>query len=106
MFGRGRRRSLVGTAAHTAVAVGAASAISGRSRARREMAAAPEPAAATGRAATEQMAAKDPDSLTEAAGLAANPDVSTALLRLAELKQAGLLTDDEFTAAKARALAA
>jgi len=62
------------------------------------MATAPEPPPASAQTGPEQVA--------EAAGLAANPDVSTALLRLAELKQAGLLTDDEFAAAKARALTA
>jgi Short C-terminal domain len=66
-----------------------------------QMSAAQQPPAG---AQPDPAAARTPDSVAEAAGLAANPDVSTALLRLAELKQAGLLTDDEFATAKAQAL--
>ncbi len=95
MFGRsGRRRSLVGTAARTAVVAGTATAVSGGVRARQD---------AT--RAAHASAPADTSGLGQAPAAMTNADVSAALLRLAELKTTGLLTEDEFAAAKARVLA-
>jgi hypothetical protein len=87
--GRGRRGpGLLGTMARTAVVVGTASAVSGRvAEAQQARATAQEPAAAE----------------------SATPSVDelyAQLTKLGELRTAGLLTDDEFAAQKARLLRA
>jgi hypothetical protein len=92
------RPGLVGTMARTAVITGTATAVSGsvaqRQHARAQAAAPQAPAVPPSVSPT---ASEQPPSSAEAA--------IAELERLAELKQQGLLTDDEFTALKTRLLA-
>jgi Short C-terminal domain len=81
-IGRAGRPSLVGTMARTAVIAGTASAVSGRVAARHQP------------AATVQT----PD-VSEAGGL--SDQVVDQLKKLGELRDAGILTEEEFTAKKA-----
>lgn len=100
-IGRPARPSLVGTAARTAVVVGTASAVSGK--------------VAANQAAKAQHAAPaappvDVSPAAAAAPAPANPaafsdDVYEQLKKLAELRDAGILTDDEFQAKKTQLLA-
>lgn len=101
---RPARPSLVGTAARTAVVVGTASAVSGRmaaGQAARAQQPAPGPSAvpATDVAPAEQVAPATPSP----AGL--SDAVFEQLKQLAELRDAGVLTDDEFAQQKAKLLA-
>lgn len=96
-IGRVGRPSLVGTAARTAVIAGTASAVSGRVAAGQQAAA---QAAAPVTAAPAPPAA-DP-APPAASGL--TDDVVDQLKKLAELRDAGILTDDEFAAKKAKIL--
>jgi hypothetical protein len=83
-----RTRSLLGTAARTAVITGTAKAVLGRGNAP-----APPPEAAAAAAPT----AAAPTGMTE--------DKVAMLQKLADLKASGVLTDDEFAAEKAKLLA-
>jgi hypothetical protein len=103
------RPGLVGTMARTAVITGTATAVSGsvaqRQHARAQTA--PQPAPPDGSTATpatgEQPA---PSSASPPAPQPATTEPTIAELeRLVELKQQGLLTDDEFAALKTRLLA-
>jgi hypothetical protein len=87
MSGR-RGPSLIGTAARTAVVAGTATAVAGK---------------VSGRQASRQQAAQ-PQAAPAPAAPAPADDLPTQLQRLADLKAGGLLTDDEFDAAKARLL--
>ncbi len=80
---RGRRGSLIGTAARTAVIAGTATAVSGKVARKQD---------AAHRAAADESRA--------AAGAA--PDRITQLERLNQLKQSGALTEDEFKREKAK----
>ncbi len=96
MFGSRRNRpSVIGRAAHTAartaVIAGTATAVSGAVAGRQAAKAAPAAAVETAPAAA-----------APAAGLA--PDAIEQLRQLAELKQQGILTEEEFSAQKARIL--
>ncbi len=96
MFGSRRNRpSVIGRAAHTAartaVIAGTATAVSGAVAGRQAAKAAPAAAAEAAPAAA-----------APAAGLA--PDAIEQLRQLAELKQQGILTEEEFSAQKARIL--
>ena len=99
-IGRAGRPSLVGTAARTAVIAGTATAVSGKvaaGQAARAQAAAPPPAPAS-------------DAPVAAAAAAApTPVISDAafeqLKKLGELRDAGILTEEEFAAKKAELLA-
>ncbi len=104
MIGRrgaaGRRGSLLGTAARTAVVAGTATAVGSRvaHRHRQNAAdqAAPEPGAPSAPAAqpgAEPVTAPTP-------GQPAGSDVLEQLERLAALRTQGMLTDEEFAAAK------
>jgi Short C-terminal domain len=85
-LGRGRGGpGLLGTVARTAVIAGTAQAVAGR--------------VAAGQHAATQPAAPQP------APARTVDDLHTQLLKLGELRQAGLLTDDEFAQQKARLLA-
>jgi hypothetical protein len=91
-MGRGRQGpSLLGTAARTAVVAGTATAVSGRVAAHQARGSGappsrqPAPAAITG----------NPTSVDE---------LHTQLIKLGELRSAGLLTDAEFEAQKVRLL--
>lgn len=93
------RPSLIGrtvqTAARTAVIAGTATAVSGKVAARQAGAAAPPPAAEpVAAAATPEPAA--PTGLTD--------EALGQLKKLAELRSAGVLTEEEFAVQKARIL--
>jgi membrane protease subunit (stomatin/prohibitin family) len=77
--GRVGRPGLIGTVARTAVVAGTASAVAGGVSARQQQ-----------RAAQAQQPAA--------------PDATAELQKLADMKSQGLLTDDEFAAAKAKLL--
>jgi hypothetical protein len=93
-MGRGRRGpGLLGTAARTAVVAGTATAVSGRVAARQAQgAAAPAPPPAPAAPASSGVAPLGVDEL------------HAQLMKLAELREAGLLTDAELQAQKARLL--
>jgi hypothetical protein len=91
------RPSLVGTAARTAVIAGTATAVSGKvaaSQAAQARAAAPPPAPAP--SVAEVPAAPAAGGLTD--------EVIDQLKKLGELRDAGILTDDEFQAKKTQLL--
>lgn len=90
-FGRRGGRSLLGTAAHAAVAGAAVQATAGRVAARQQAAAAPQ----------WQAAAPVPPPAAEQPGV---DDLVEGLTKLGKLRDAGLLTDEEFAAQKARLL--
>ena len=113
-FGRGGP-GLLGTMARTAVVAGTASAVAGRVSASQEAAVAREHQAA---AAQQQLKmqeqaridARVAEALHRSEPAAAGPartvdELHAQLTKLGELKQAGLLTDDEFAQQKARLLA-
>jgi hypothetical protein len=92
-LGRGRRGpSLLGTAARTAVIAGTATAVSGRVAAAQQP---PQP---------EVPQARQPEPPPAAARVNVD-DLHAQLTKLGELRSAGLLTDEEFAAYKARLLA-
>jgi hypothetical protein len=97
MFGSRRNRpSLIGRAAHTAartaVIAGTATAVSGAVAGRQ-----------AAKAASAAPAAEPaPSAAAPAAGL--SPEAIEQLRQLAELKQQGILTDEEFAEQKARIL--
>lgn len=104
---RGRRMGrpgLVGTMARTAVIAGTATAVSGKvAQSQHDKA-----VAAQQQAAVQQPAAAPPPPAPVAApapAAAPAPDLMEQLTKLGEMKGAGLLSDEEFTAAKARLLA-
>jgi hypothetical protein len=94
---RGGRPGLVGTMARTAVVAGTATAVSG-GVARRQQGKAEQ-----AQAVQEQQLAPEPASAAPPAPAAA-PDMITQLKELAELKDQGILTEDEFSAQKAKIL--
>ncbi len=96
------RPGLIGLAARTAVVAGTASAVSG-SMARRQQQKAQEQAEL---AAYEQQqtAAPPPPPAATAPAPAAGEDLVARIAELAKLHDAGALSDEEFTAAKARLL--
>ncbi|WP_371614715.1 SHOCT domain-containing protein [Streptomyces sp. NBC_00454] len=107
------RPGLLGAMARTAVVAGTATAVSGRMQrsaadrsAQQQMAAEAQQQAAVDQAAAQaaaQLAASRPTSAP--AAQAPVVDRVGQLTALAELKAQGLLTDEEFTAEKARVLA-
>jgi hypothetical protein len=98
--GRGRP-SLVGTAARTAVIAGTATAVSGKVAAsQQQRAAAEQQAAAAAAQAAPPPAAPAP--APPAGGL--TDDVVQQLRSLGELRDAGVLTEEEFAAKKAKIL--
>ena len=115
-LGRGRSGpGLLGTMARTAVVAGTASAVAGKVSAGQEAAARREHPAAAARAQLQEMQlqARVDAQVGEALGRHAAPaavratsvdDLHAQLTKLGELRQAGLLTDDEFAAQKARLL--
>jgi hypothetical protein len=104
------RPGLVGTMARTAVIAGTASAVSGNV-ARRQQAkaqAAQQQAAVQEPAFESQAQMAEMQTQMEAAQQQAAPagdDLMTKLKQLADLHAAGVLSDEEFTAAKAKLLA-
>jgi hypothetical protein len=112
-IGRAARPSLVGTAARTAVVAGTASAVVNSSNQKRSAQAA---AAANAQAlddmqrqaqidqAVQQAVAAQAPAAPAPAGPADGPSMLDQLKELAALKEAGMLSDDEFAAAKSKLL--
>ena len=97
MMRRMGRPGLVGTMARTAVIAGTATAVAGGVRNHQEQKAmANQPAPATPQA---------PPPPSPAAGPAGEVDITGELTKLAEMRSNGLLSDEEFAAAKAKLLA-
>jgi hypothetical protein len=123
MMRRMGRPGLVGTMARTAVIAGTATAVAGgvsnHQRGKQQEAATQDAAQqaafdsqqqiaemqAQMNAMQAQQAAPPPPPAPVAAAPAAAPDLMTELGKLADLKAAGVLTDEEFSAAKAKLLA-
>lgn len=107
-LGRVGRPSLVGTAARTAVIAGTATALSGRVAAGQHAAAQQE--AQAQQQAAQQAAAQVPveSSAPAAAGggssAVISDEVVEQLKKLAELRDAGILTEEEFAAKKSQLL--
>jgi hypothetical protein len=95
-IGRPAQPSLVNTAARTAVVVGTASAVSNKAASNQ---AAKAQAAAPPAADVAAAAAPAPD-----APAALSDDVYEQLKKLGELREVGILTDDEFQAKKTQIL--
>ena len=96
---RAGRPGLIGTAARTAVVVGTAGAVSSRQQERAQQRSAEQQPVETA-----APAAPAPPPAPEAPAAPAADDLTTQLQRLGDLHASGTLTDDEFTAAKARLL--
>jgi hypothetical protein len=111
-IGRVGRPGLVGTAARTAVIAGTATAVSGKVASAQQAAAqqaAAQQAVAPPAAAPPQVpvaAAPAPAAEASATGDAGglSDEVVDQLRKLAELRDAGIVTDDEFTAKKRQLL--
>ena len=100
------RPGLMGSMARTAVVVGTASAVSGSVSHKQQQKYASQDAAAQQQAAAAAAAAAPPPPAPVAAAPAA-PDTDDPLVqvqRLAELKAQVVITEEEFAAAKAKAL--
>ena len=104
--GRVGRPGLIGAAARTAVVAGTATAVAGgvsrRQQARSQQA--QEAAAYEDQMAQQQMAAQAQAAAPAAAPAAPADDDMAQLQKLADMHANGLLTDDEFAAAKAKLL--
>jgi hypothetical protein len=96
MMRRMGRPGLVGTMARTAVIAGTATAVSGGVRNRQE-----QQAVAAQQA---QAAPAPPPPPAPASDPAAHVDITGELTKLAEMRNNGILTDEEFAAAKAKVL--
>jgi hypothetical protein len=110
---RGGRPGIIGLAARTAVVAGTATAASGRVQDRQDQRAQAQYeqdqyAAAQQQAQVDAAAAQAPPQqfapAAPAPPVAGGTGVFAQLQQLAELKQSGLLSDAEFTAAKAKLL--
>jgi len=94
MMRRMGRPGLVGTMARTAVIAGTATAVAGGVRNHQEQ-----------KAVQQQQAAAPPPPAPAAAPAAPGEvDITGELQKLVEMKNSGLLTDEEFAAAKAKLL--
>lgn len=102
------RPGLVGTMARTAVIAGTATAVSGSIQQKQQAGAAQAQAAAQQEAAQAAQAAPPPPPAPaapqDAPPAAGSGDLMDQLERLANLKTSGLLSDEEFSAAKAQLL--
>lgn len=117
-FRRMGRPGLIGMAARTAVVAGTATAVSGGMQRRQQDKAnqqyeaqqyeaqqqQAQMDAAAAQAVAAQQAAAAPAPAAAAAAPAGGVDVVGELQKLAGLREAGILTDDEFAAAKAKLL--
>lgn len=106
---RRRGPGLVGTVARTAVVAGTASAVSGRVHRRQQERWATEAdeqaAAADAQAMQEQMAAMQAQQAQAAMQQSAGGgDLMAQLQKLSEMKESGVLSEEEFAAAKAKLL--
>ena len=97
MMRRMGRPGLVGTMARTAVIAGTATAVSGGVRNRQDQKAQ--------EAQQAQAAPAPPPAPAPAAAPAGDVDITGELTKLAEMRNNGILTDEEFAAAKAKLLA-
>lgn len=113
-FRRGGRPGLIGLAARTAVVAGTASAVSGAVGGRQQRRAQDQyeqqqyeaaQQQAQVDAAAQSAAAQYAPPAAAAAPSSGGVDIVAELQKLASLKDAGALTDEEFAAAKARLLA-
>lgn len=112
MMMRRRGPGLIGTMARTAVIAGTATAVSGAVANKQHQAAVQQQAAQQQAAAEEQaridaaataaVAQQQPPAAAPAP--AAGGDLMTQLQKLADMKAMGILTDEEFAAAKAKLL--
>ena len=102
------RPGLVGTMARTAVIAGTATAVSGSIQQKQQAGAAQAQAAAEQEAAQAAQAAPPPPPAPaapqDAPPAAGSGDLMDQLERLGNLKTSGLLSDEEFSAAKAQLL--
>jgi hypothetical protein len=111
MIRRVGRPGLIGLAARTAVVAGTASAVSGAMAGNRQRKAQSQYEQEQYEAAQQQAAMQQAAQQAVAAQQAQAPapapavDVVAELQKLAALKDAGILTDEEFAAAKAKLLA-
>ena len=96
MMRRMGRPGLVGTMARTAVIAGTATAVSGNVRNRQDQRAM--------EAQQAQAAPPPPPAPAPAAAPTAAVDITGELTKLAEMRNNGILTDEEFAAAKAKLL--
>lgn len=99
-FGRVGRPGLIGTMARTAVVAGTATAVVGGVRGRQQQRAAQAQDAQAYQQEQQQQAA----AAAAAQPQPAAPDATAELQKLADMKTQGLLTDDEFAAAKSKLL--
>ncbi len=99
MMRRMGRPGLVGTMARTAVIAGTATAVAGGVRNHQN-----EKAMAQQQAAQAQQAPPPPPPAPAPAAESGEMDVTGELQKLADMRAQGLLTDDEFAAAKAKLL--
>jgi hypothetical protein len=99
-----RRRPVMGTVARTAVIAGTATAVSGRVAAKQQ-AGAQQAADAAAYQQQQQQAQQAPPPPPPAPASGGMDDAAIAQLRaLADLHQQGILTDEEFSAQKAKIL--
>jgi hypothetical protein len=104
-FGRVGRPGLIGTMARTAVVAGTATAVVGGVRGRQQQKAAQaQDAQAYQQEQQQQAAAVAAAAQQQPAPAAPAPDATAELQKLADMKTQGLLTDDEFSAAKSKLL--
>lgn len=103
-IGRAARPGLVGTAARTAVIAGTATAVSGKVASKQAAAAQQQAAAAQQQAAQAAPAAAPLAAPAPASSGGITDEVVDQLKKLAELRDAGILTDEEFAAKKASIL--
>jgi len=101
-----RRPSLVGTAARTAVIAGTATAVSGNVARNQQQAAQQQAAAKQAQvdAAVQQAIAQQAPAQPPPMGVPPAGDLVAQLQQLADLRTAGILSDAEFEAAKAKLL--
>lgn len=99
------RPGLIGMAARTAVVAGTASAVSGGVHRHQQQKYAAQDQAAAQQQYDEQAAAQQQAAAVPAPAVApSTSDTIAQLKQLAELKQQGILTDEEFAAEKAKVL--
>ena len=98
-----RRRPIMGTVARTAVIAGTATAVSGRVAAKQQAGAQQAADAAAYQQQQQQAQQAPPPPPAPAAG-GMNDAAIAQLKSLAELHQQGILTDEEFSAQKAKIL--
>ncbi|MFO7690128.1 MAG: SHOCT domain-containing protein [Cryobacterium sp.] len=104
MMRRMGRPGLMGTMARTAVVAGTATAVSGNVASKQAARAQANAPAAPPAQAQAQAPAAAPVTAGSPAGEPAGDDLSSQIERLSTLKTAGVITDAEFSAAKARLL--